>query len=65
MRQYITIHGLQESLWFIYEGSTIVKYFIEFGPMKLVRPVEMCLNGMYSKARKVKHFSDTFLWKMV
>jgi hypothetical protein len=34
---------------------------IEFGvPMKLVRPIKMCLNEMYSKVRIGKHLSDSF-----
>jgi hypothetical protein len=34
---------------------------IEFGaPMKLVRPIKMCLNETYSKVRTGKHLPDTF-----
>jgi hypothetical protein len=34
---------------------------IKFGvPMKLVRPIEICLNETYSKDHIGKHFSDSF-----
>jgi hypothetical protein len=40
-----------------------IKYtvFSEFGiPMKLVRPIEMCLNEIYNNVRIGKHLSDDF-----
>jgi hypothetical protein len=42
---------------------SIVLYNIltEFGvPMKLVKPIKMCLNEMYSKVRIGKYLSDNF-----
>jgi hypothetical protein len=34
---------------------------IEFGvPLKLVRPIKMCLNDTYSTVRIGKHLSDNF-----
>jgi hypothetical protein len=41
--------------------EVLYNILIEFGvPIKLVRFIKMCLNGICSKVRIGKHLSDTF-----
>jgi len=41
--------------------EVLYNIFFEFGiPMKLVRPIKMCLTEIYSRVRVDKNLSDTF-----
>jgi len=41
--------------------EVLYNILIEFGiPMKLVRPIKMCLTVMYSRVQVSKNLSDTF-----
>jgi len=57
------ISVLQESLWLV-RREVLHNILIEFGiPMKLVRQIKMCLNGIYCTFLVGKHLSDMFpIW---
>jgi hypothetical protein len=64
-----TVHQVFLDLKKAYDSvrrEVLYSILIEFGvPMKLVRPIKMCLNETYSKVCIGKHLSESFLSKMV